>query len=370
MRLLAVLVALIYVVAGGCGSAVTVLECVPGSAQLCACATGATGSQVCQTDSTFAACVCEPSDGGLQADGGLLGDDVGETPDAHPSDVDMGTGSCPTPLITCGARCVDPMTDPAYCGASSDCSGANAGTACGVTWCSSGRCVWNDCFDARQAGNTTDGLYLLDIDGSGPRPPADGYCDMTTDGGGWTLVYKVGNTVPDIAEPWYPMVALGSGTALPTTLGTLPAGTYFEGPDRDTRLSLQRVPSSATGFDEWRAQLLSAAGDTVFDVRVGGFGSPLDYIVRGTPGMPSGSWISGASVLVIGTSGTLPPLGTIGSEVGGSSCGSICDWDAFQTVSPTAYVPLAGDATISRAGSQFANSTTLLWTRPHYGAWP
>lgn len=49
---------------------------------------------------------------------------------------------CPSTQVMCGAVCVDPQTDRQHCGASGDCAGASAGTACaGGQVCSVGHCA-------------------------------------------------------------------------------------------------------------------------------------------------------------------------------------------------------------------------------------
>lgn len=53
-------------------------------------------------------------------------------------------GVCKCPAVVCFGRCVDPMTDQFFCGASGDCTGSNMGTQCfpvGVQSCVNGLCV-------------------------------------------------------------------------------------------------------------------------------------------------------------------------------------------------------------------------------------
>jgi hypothetical protein len=85
------------------------------------------------------------------------------------SDVDCGGAT------TCN-RCANGQT----CTAGSDCVSGY----CNGTTCATG----TSCKALHDGGLTTSGTYTIDIDGAGSMAPFAVYCDMTTNGGGWTQI--------------------------------------------------------------------------------------------------------------------------------------------------------------------------------------
>lgn len=79
-----------------------------------------------------------------------------------------------------------------------DCMACGFGAACGEDVdCAAGLCVQGVCVSNSSCkalvdidDELPDGMYMLDPDDDGPGAPFTGFCDMTYDGGGWTLIMK------------------------------------------------------------------------------------------------------------------------------------------------------------------------------------
>lgn len=76
-------------------------------------------------------------------------------------------------------------------------------------------------------GNVSSGNYSVDVDGAGPLAPYSVFCDMVTDGGGWTLVARSVSAPYSFSFGWKSSTGSVTDDTVPYSLGVVSAGLEF-----------------------------------------------------------------------------------------------------------------------------------------------
>lgn len=109
-------------------------------------------------------------------------------------------------------------------------------------------CIQPSCLAWFNAGSTTDGTYSIDPDGAGPVAPFNAYCDMTFDGGGWTLVAQADVTLAYNPLASVPLATNGflNDTAYTALKAVATLGYLFVHPGTSSRFLMSPIDSVDT----------------------------------------------------------------------------------------------------------------------------
>ena len=99
-------------------------------------------------------------------------------------------------------------------------------------------CIFSDCSDLLKLGHTQSGVYSVNADGKGHF---NVYCDMRTDGGGWTVFQRRQDGSVDFYRGW---------NDYKTGFGQLTAE-FWLGNDKIHRLTASRPSSLRVELEDW-----------------------------------------------------------------------------------------------------------------------
>ncbi|MEZ4299830.1 MAG: fibrinogen-like YCDxxxxGGGW domain-containing protein, partial [Polyangiaceae bacterium] len=134
-----------------------------------------------------------------------------------------------------------------------------------------------------------DGVYLVDLDGAGPRAPESVLCEMSTDGGGWTAMFRGTNGNTNAFDRF--------DTGTYTARFSDPTGNYLQRkPGRSSLTGVELAVSCGPAMVKFP---LSAAADNYFKngVQAGWQSLPGGVAIAGTvPNVPNWIYTSGGFI--------------------------------------------------------------------------
>ena len=132
-------------------------------------------------------------------------------------------------------------------------------------------------------GATGTGVYRIDPDGAGGSTPTDVHCDMTTDGGGWTVIQRRVNGSVDFYRT-YAEYAAGFGNSEEYWMGNDRIAALTASGTRSLRVDMART-TGETSYALYSQFKVAAASD-LYRITVVWAGGPAgDSMTRGN-GMP------------------------------------------------------------------------------------
>ncbi|MDB4935039.1 MAG: hypothetical protein JWP87_2011 [Labilithrix sp.] len=234
--------------------------------------------------------------------------------------------------VDCGGSCGSTCALGKACGATQDCFGA----VCDATLvCRTAKSC--DEIKTTYAG-AADGIYTIDPDGVGPILAYSVYCDMTNDGGGWTLAAKADGTKATFtyaAALWTDTSSFGTA-ALDATEAKLPSFNNLA--FTNVRIIMNTGLVSTSAVIPRTATSLSTAFLTAFPSTLGR--AAWKALVPNSSLQPNCN-VEGFNSNTSDIGHSHVRIGIIGNE-GGDGCGSP---DSFLGIGGAGY-PCGGSATV------------------------